>query len=187
MIRSFLAVDLPLALRESMLSATMGLRTPAADVKWVRPEGIHLTLKFLGNIEEGQIEPIVNAVSGVITGQKPLALKAEGAGAFPDLSRPRVIWIGMTGDIERLMVIQKNIEQALSVLGFPTEDRPFTPHLTLGRVRSNKKFLGLTHKIQGLKDINFTPFTVNELILYKSTLRPEGAIYTPLRRLPLIG
>lgn len=187
MIRSFLAVDLPMALRESMLSAAMGLRTPAADVKWVRPEGIHFTLKFLGNIEEGQVEPIVNAVSGVITGQKPLALKAEGMGAFPDLRRPRVIWIGMTGDIERLMVIQKNIEQVLSVLGFPAEDRPFTPHLTLGRVRYNKKFSGLAHKIQGLKDINFTPFTVNELILYKSALRPEGAIYTPLRRLPLIG
>ncbi|MDP2992429.1 MAG: RNA 2',3'-cyclic phosphodiesterase, partial [Deltaproteobacteria bacterium] len=96
MIRSFLAVDLPMALRESMLSATMGLRTTAADVKWVRPEGIHLTLKFFGNIEEGQVEPIVNAVSGVTTGQKPLALKAEGIGAFPDLRRPRVIWIGMT-------------------------------------------------------------------------------------------
>ncbi|MEW6327989.1 MAG: RNA 2',3'-cyclic phosphodiesterase [Thermodesulfobacteriota bacterium] len=187
MIRSFLAVDLPLALRESMISATMGLRTSAADVKWIRPEGIHLTLKFLGNIEEGQIEPIVNAVSGVITDQKPLALKAEGMGAFPDLRRPRVIWIGMTGDIERLMVIQKGIEQALSALGFPAEDRPFTPHLTLGRVRSYKRTSDLAHKIEGLKDINFNPFTVTELILYKSTLRPEGAIYTPLRRLPLIG
>jgi 2'-5' RNA ligase len=187
MIRSFLAVDLPMALRESMVIATMGIRTPAADVKWVRPEGIHLTLKFFGNIEEGQVEPIVNAVSGVITGQKPLTLKAEGIGAFPDLRRPQVIWIGMTGDIERLMVIQKNIEQVLSVLGFPAEDRPFIPHLTLGRVRYNKKSSGLASKIQGLKDINFTPFTVNELILYKSTLRPGGAIYTPLRRLPLIG
>lgn len=187
MIRSFLAVDLPMALRESMVRATMGIRTPAADVKWVRPEGIHLTLKFFGNIEEGQVEPIVNAVSGVITGQKPLSLKAEGIGAFPDLRRPRVIWIGMTGDIERLMIIQKNIEQVLSVLGFPAEDRPFTPHLTLGRVRSYKRASDLAHKIEGLKDINFAPFTVNELILYKSALRPEGAIYTPLRRLPLIG
>lgn len=187
MIRSFLAADPPLTLLESIISATVKLRTYAPDVKWVKPEGIHLTLKFMGNIEEVQIEPIIDVIRPVITNQKPLALSAEGIGAFPNLRRPRVIWVGVVGDRERLMVIQKRIEQSLSALGFPMGNRPFSPHLTLGRIRSGKKVPDLTDRIRELEGITFTPFTVSELVLYKSILRRDGTIYTPLQRLPLVG
>lgn len=187
MIRSFLAADLPMTLRTSIVDATAKLRDSSFDVKWLKPEGIHLTLKFLGGIEEKQIQPIVDAVRPVVINQKPLALRAEGIAAFPNLKRPRVIWIAVTGDTERLKNIQERIEQSLSALGFPAENRPFSPHLTVGRIRSGRKITDLISKIQELAGITFSAFTVNELVLYKSILRPEGAAYLPLQRLPFTG
>ncbi len=187
MIRSFLAADVPPALRESIVCASEKLRSSATDVKWLKPEAIHLTLKFLGNIEEEQIEPIVAAISRVIANQEPLVLKAEGIGVFPNLKRPRVIWVGLVGDTERLITIQTKIELSLSDLGFPAEKRPFSPHLTLGRIRSDKRITDLVRNIQELEGITFAPFTVTELVLYRSILQRDGAIYTPLRRLPFMS
>lgn len=176
-----------MTLRHSIVGATAKLQTSVIGARWLKPEGIHLTLKFIGYIEETQIDPISDAVCQVITDQKPLVLKVEGIGVFPNLKRPRVIWVGLTGDIGRLMLIQKRIEESLSLLGFPVENRPFSPHLTVGRVPSPKKLADLTDRIRELEGITFDSFTVNELVLYQSTLRPTGAIYTPLRHLPFIG
>ncbi|MFH1148322.1 MAG: RNA 2',3'-cyclic phosphodiesterase, partial [Pseudomonadota bacterium] len=155
------------------------------EIKWVNPRGIHLTLKFLGYVEEKMIEPIAVALEGATAGQESLTLKAECIGAFPSLKNPRVVWVGVGGETERLSLIQQRIEEALLKLGFPKEDRPFTPHLTLGRIRPGRKAGDFGAGIEHLKKTSFGPLTVTEVVLYQSVLRPDGAVYTPLKKIAL--
>jgi 2'-5' RNA ligase len=183
--RSFIAVDLDEQTRSKLAAIQGQLKETRAAVRWVNPASIHLTLKFLGNINPTQVEPIVTAASQVVEHEPYLHLCADGLGAFPGLQNPRVVWVGIRGDVERCARIQTGLETALEALGFPREQRAFHPHLTLGRLKNNRNRRSLIDTLGSLKLPEFIPFDVTEIILYKSDLRPTGAIYTKLHCMPL--
>lgn len=185
MIRSFIAIDFPEETRKALEDIQKELKRCGAGVRWVKPGSIHLTLKFLGNIQAAQVEDIALAVAQEIRDQPPITLGAAGLGAFPSLRKPRVIWIGMEGEVQRLTRIQARVENALEPLGFVREKRPFRPHLTIGRVKDHRRLQALIDAMATLDMEPFNSFDADEIILYKSDLRPTGAIYTKLHRMPL--
>jgi 2'-5' RNA ligase len=185
MIRSFIAIDFPEETRSALEDVQERLKQSGAGVRWVKPGSIHLTLKFLGNIQVAQVEDIARAVAREIQDQPPITLRPAGLGAFPSRRKPRVIWIGMEGEVQRLNGIQARLENALEPLGFDREKRPFRPHLTIGRVKDRRRLQSLIDAMAELKIPEFDSFDVTEIILYKSDLRPTGAIYTKLHRVPL--
>lgn len=185
MIRSFIAIDFPDETRKALEDIQKELKQSGAGVRWVKPSSIHLTLKFLGNIHAAQVEEIARAVAQEIRDQPPITLRPAGLGAFPSLRKPRVIWIGMEGEVQRLTGIQARVETALEVLGFAREKRSFRPHLTIGRVKDRRWLQSLVDAMATLDMKPFNSFDADEIILYKSDLRPTGAIYTKLHRMPL--
>ena len=185
MIRSFIAIDFPEETRKALEDIQRELKQCGAGVRWVRPSSIHLTLKFLGNIQAAQVENIARAVAQEIRDQPPITLRPAGLGAFPSRRKPRVIWIGMEGDVQRLSGIQARLENVLEPLGFAREKRGFRPHLTIGRVKDRRRLQPLVDAMATLDMEPFNSFDADEIILYKSDLRPTGAIYTKLHRMPL--
>ena len=187
-IRSFIALELPDDVKETVALIIKRLR-PAQHryVKWVGPDGAHLTIKFLGNIYQSQIPQITGIMKTAAAKVPPLDLKLGGLGMFPNEQRPRVIWVALEGNTEPLATMQREIEQALAPMGFVPENRAFTPHLTLGRVRDNarpeeRKEIAVVVKE---KKIDYeSTFTLREISLMKSTLTPTGAIYNRLDSAP---
>lgn len=184
MIRTFIAIELPEAFRTEALRLTRELKRAGADVKWARPEGIHLTLKFLGNASEEAIPPLAADVGAAVAGFGELNLTASGTGLFPDEKRPRVVWVGLTGDLLRLIELQQIIERTAAGHGFEPENRPFHPHLTVGRIKSPKGARSLVDELKK-QTTNPLDFSAREVIIFKSDLKPTGAEYTALHRLPL--
>lgn len=185
MIRSFIAIDLPEKTREELGLIQEKLKRSKAGVRWVKSSSIHLTLKFLGNIHSAQVDDIAATMTHVVRDEPPLNLCAGGLGAFPSLHKPRVIWVGLRGELERLVHMQARLENGLEPLGFAREQRSFRPHLTIGRVKDRHRLQSLIEAISALELPEFNSFDVAEIILYKSELRPTGAIYTKLHRIPL--
>jgi RNA 2',3'-cyclic 3'-phosphodiesterase len=180
-IRSFLALDPPEEILREIGRVQDKLRKLIhGDVRWVRPEAIHLTLKFFGDIRECDIANI-SAVAGKAAAEVgPLDLTIGGAGVFPDPHRPRIIWLGMSGDVARLTTFQQGMERALREIGFPGEERPFRPHLTLGRIRTPKGLTGLAEALKKGETVTAGRFTASGLCLFKSDLTPRGAVYSRL-------
>jgi len=185
LIRSFLAIELPKPILRKIEEVQGDFRSTHADVRWVNPEKIHLTLKFFGNIEESRIDPIFKFIGEVIRNTHPFSLKVRGVGAFPSLKNPRVIWMGLVNGKEVLASLQKQIEIQLGKIGFQPEDRPFHPHLTLGRMRSSRGKEELVGRMEKHRDEEFGDFKIERVVLFKSDLKPTGPIYTPLRELRL--
>ena len=185
MIRSFLAIELPEPIQRKIGEVQGGLRLSHADVRWTDPEKIHVTLKFFGNIEESRIDPIFKSIDEPILNTLPFSLKVRGVGAFPHLKNPRVIWIGLVDEKEALTSLQKQIETYLEKIGFQPEGRPFRPHLTLGRMKSNRGKEELVGRMEKHREEEFGILKVERVILFKSDLRPSGPIYTPLREMRL--
>jgi 2'-5' RNA ligase len=163
------------------------LKTSHADVKWVSPENIHLTLKFFGNIEESKVDPILQSIGSLIQRTSPFSMKVQGVGAFPHFKNPRVIWMGLRGGKEVLAMFQKELEGTLAKIGFEPEDRPFQPHLTLGRMKSSRGKDDLVGKMEKHREEEFGNVEVEKVVLFKSDLRPSGPIYTALKELRLGG
>jgi len=179
--RSFIAIPLPPAIIERIEKAHKELRALHADVKWVRPQSIHLTLKFLGNIEESQIDAIAEKIQHAAAVYQPWSLPVRNLGAFPSFGNPRVVWVGIEDASGQTIALQQQLEQELSVLGFPQEKRKFSPHLTLGRVRSPRGKKDLVQYLLEEREKAFGTIPVDRVVLFKSELRPSGAIYTALR------
>jgi len=184
-LRLFLALDLPPEVRSALEEVQRGLKGTGADVRWVRIASIHLTLKFLGQVEAGAVEEIRRAVEPAASACPVLSLHPAGAGVFPGPRSPRVVWIGLEGDLERLGALAGEVDLALAGLGFQAEKRPFQPHLTLGRVRSGRHKAGLMEGVLSLAGFRGPEFQARELILFRSELNPAGAVYTALERIPL--
>jgi 2'-5' RNA ligase len=187
LIRSFLAIELPKPILRKIEEVQGDLRSTRADVRWVNPEKIHLTLKFFGNIEESKIEPIFKSIEEPIRNTLPFSLEVRGVGAFPHLRNPRVIWMGLVDGREVLVSFQKQIETQLEKIGFQPEDRPFHPHLTLGRMKSSRGKEELVGRMERHKEEEFGDFQVERVILFKSDLKPSGPIYTLLKEIKLGG
>jgi len=190
-IRAFIAIELPDPVKDSLSSLEDGLR-PAEHpyVKWVNPQGIHLTLKFLGNIATDQVPRIIEAITSASQGLSPLKLQIGGLGAFPNLQRPRVIWVAVTGEVDPLIALQRDIDQALVPLGFAIEKRPFSPHLTLGRLReraSPGERNSIGKLVMATESEGGPSMEVNQISLMRSTLTPSGAIYNRLASIELKG
>ncbi len=185
MIRSFLAIELPEPIQKKITEVQGDLKSSRADVRWVNPGKIHLTLKFFGNIEESRIDPIVKSIEDPIRTTRTFHLRMRGMGAFPHLKNPRVIWMGLVDEKEVLVSFQRQLEIELEKMGFEREGRPFRPHLTLGRVNSSRGRDELVGKIEPYKEMEFGDFEVEKVVFFKSDLRPSGPIYTPLRDLRL--
>ncbi|MEA3385709.1 MAG: RNA 2',3'-cyclic phosphodiesterase [Thermodesulfobacteriota bacterium] len=184
MVRTFLAIDLPSTQRKILEKHQGRWKSAKADVRWIYPSNIHLTLKFLGEIQESSKERVIVACKEVCCLHRGFSLFVNDTGIFPNLRRPRILWIGIGGETDLLCKLQNSIETALEEKGFPREDRAFTPHLTVGRVRSHRKLSRLLEVF--LKDkIAIEPFIVKEVIVYKSQLTPRGPLYSPLARCPL--
>jgi len=180
-IRSFIAIELPDEVRSALTELQTGLqkeKQPA--VKWVDPYGIHLTLKFLGSIAVSQINDVTSAIEQAARGFSPLALEVKDLGVFPNFKRVRVVWVGMGGDISRLKQLQQRLESNLVPLGFARESRPFTPHLTLARVREKASPIEqqrFGQLIAGAKFETAHHFTADSISLMQSQLTTGGAIY----------
>lgn len=187
MVRSFLAVELPEAILNRIGEVQKELKSSSADVRWVIPGNIHLTLKFFGNIEAPEIGSIVKSIEEPVRTTAPISITVRGVGAFPGLKNPRVIWVGLHDEREAFVSFQKRLESELGRIGFPPEDRPFHPHLTLGRMRSNRGKDELVGRMERYREEEFGNFQVDKVVLFKSDLKPTGPIYTRLREVKLGG
>lgn len=184
-IRAFIACDVPETLLEKISSVQDKLKELDAAVSWTKISGIHITLKFLGDIEEGFIDRIASVILEAVKGESPFEIKIKGSGAFPNLKNPRVVWVGVGDDARRLSNIQQALDSGLKAFGYEPDEREFRPHLTLGRVKGAKGRERLSSAISGQKEIEIGSFTVDRVILYKSELKPSGAIYTKLKEIKL--
>ena len=181
MIRSFLAIELPKTILEKIRELQAELKQSRADVRWVGPEKIHLTLKFFGNIEESKIDEIIRNIEEPIRRNPSFFLKVRGIGAFPHLKSPRVIWMGLIDERGVLVPFQKELEGRLEKAGFAPEKRSFQPHLTLGRMNSSRGMDELIWRMEKHQEEEFGELGVERIVLFKSDLRPTGPIYTALR------
>ena len=186
-IRTFLACSPSPEVRGRIiaLQETLKKQIPAGIVSWVKPESIHLTLKFLGNISPVQKNTIQFILADVVATQPVFHLSAEGVGAFPGPSRPKVIWIGLRGETEMLLNLQQQVDRALATSGFPEEDRPFQGHLTLGRVKKTQTDKAIEKSLSLTQNFKGGQFQVDHLAFFQSELTPSGAIYTLLHAFPL--
>jgi RNA 2',3'-cyclic 3'-phosphodiesterase len=188
-IRSFIAIELPEEVKRGLQQMQNRLKSAdPSSAKWVDPNSIHLTLKFLGNVSPDKIEAIVQAMQLAAGNITPFTLEMQGLGAFPNLRRAQVVWAGLIGDIEKLNLLQGNLERTVSPLGFPTEKRAFTPHLTLARVRdyatpAQQQALG--EAIARAKFESSMIIKVSSISLMKSQLSRAGAIYSRLSSVEL--
>lgn len=178
-IRAFLAIRPSDDVLTEIAKVTTELSETGAEVRWVRPEGLHVTIKFLGEVPEGEIAGIDRALEERFAEVGPVEVDAKGLGVFPNWKRPRVVWVGLAGD--GLATLADVTERALAPLGFPPEGREFEPHLTIGRLRGMRGWEALSRALQASRDRSFGIWHVTGATLYKSVLRPEGSIYTPLR------
>jgi 2'-5' RNA ligase len=205
--RAFIAVELPEEIRQEAAALQSDLRGAGADVKWVEPANLHLTLKFLGEIEEAQVTPLTEALRSITHHHSPFTVSLEGIGAFPSTTRPRGIWVGISQGQEALEKLAGQVEEACSpfVLRQACPERsssfdsaqdersrraqherhPFSAHLTIGRVRGPDRLAGLIKKLQVVKFQGSAPAPVNRLTLFQSLLSPHGPTYTPLAEIPL--
>ncbi len=191
-IRSFVAIELNDQIKEELgkTQALLKSRGIADWVRWVRPQGIHVTMKFLGDVPTDRIKEIAVAIKGASGGVGPFSLSFGGLGCFPSGSRPNVIWVGILGDTKTLIHLQSRIDASLAVLGFPPEKRKYTPHLTLGRVgrhvarRERRRLGGLiqTENVDPLGEME-----VHEVSLMRSILSSAGAQYSQLAVVKLEG
>ena len=176
-VRAFLAIPLPRQLQESIRVIQTELQASIAEARWTRPENLHLTLHFFGEIDQETLEKLKVSVLSVKGCQRPFQVEVKGLGAFPNPYRPRVIWLGLKprGQLEQL---HRAIEPCLSQAGLTTDSRPYSPHLTIGRLLGGK--LDLTELFSSMQQKTIESLTVDRLILYESRLRPEGAQHIPL-------
>ena len=198
MIRAFIAVNLAPSVVEEIAKVQAVLRRADGEpgaVRWTRVENMHLTLKFLGNIDQHQVAPILTRLRHVGRDCPAFQVEARQLGGFPSLGRPRVIWAGLhdTANDEDpqgekhfpLPGLNKAIETALSELDFPVEQRDFRPHVTLGRVRSQRGWDRLLPLVQDYRHASFGTSVIDRVSLYRSDLESNGAIYTALGSVPL--
>jgi len=187
-VRSFIAVELPDELKTELVQLQAGLKSgKPTGVKWVDPYGIHLTLKFLGNVAVDKISEITTAIEKAAQGVSPFRLEVEELGVFPNLRRVQVAWVGLGGEVDKLAQLQQRIESNLAHLGFAPESRAFTPHLTLARLRNQASLDERQRFGQLIADTRFEAscaIEVDAISLMRSQLTREGAIYS---RISLVG
>lgn len=187
-IRSFLAFELPKEMKATVSAVSRECRSLFKAVRWVDPAKIHLTVVFLGNIAEDQIDPLGHSVAAVCREHAPFQIALRGVGYFGSRRHPRVLWMGLNGDIDRMEIFRNALQETLRPFGIKTENRPFRPHLTLGRFKKGgRPGTALDEFIGRYRELTSPAEKLEELGLFKSQLKPGGAIYTRLGAWPLVG
>lgn len=187
MIRCFVAVELDDPLRRALADVQRRMRGriekalgPDSRVQWVRPESVHVTLKFLGDVEESRIPDLEAALRRIAAAHPVGTIEVAGLGVFPDVRNPRVLWVGLREGSALIVRLAEAVDRAISEVGFPPESRPFSPHLTLARIKEGGRAVGRALESQGL--LTESPvlgrLPVGALALMQSDLRPSGAVYT---------
>ena len=181
-------MEMPGPVRKALEDVQSSLKQLKIRARWVRAENIHLTLKFLGETRSSQIDAVQKAAAASCIGTGELSLALGRVGAFPSSSRPRVVWVGLEGDIPGLVSLAGRLDRGLQALGFRPEERPFSPHLTIARVRpdaSLQEQAEIGAALSRARPPASLRFTASEVSLIRSQLRPEGPLYTCLARWPL--
>ncbi|MFQ5907007.1 MAG: RNA 2',3'-cyclic phosphodiesterase [bacterium] len=180
MVRTFIAVQISDTVRENLANLIADLRSACADVRWVSPENLHLTLKFLGDLEEKRIDEVAQAVSRACRGFAPFAMSLQALGAFPSPKGPRVVWVGVVKGKDDLISLNESIETELEQMGFEKEKRKYSPHLTIGRLRREGRPVDLAD----ILSVGFDggECVVDRVCVMKSTLTPRGPVYEELQR-----
>lgn len=179
-LRAFVAVPIPDSVIHFLAQIQTRLRSSQINIRWVTKKNIHLTLKFLGNIDPSRIPLIAAQMNAAARLLPSFSLMAKGVGVFPNLHRARVLWVGLTGDCDQLSAIQANLETGLESIGFARESRDFHAHLTIGRLRQRIDGQTIGAVLESLKATTSDPFRVDRLKLYRSMLKPAGAVYSVL-------
>lgn len=191
-IRAFIAIELPepIVAELGKVEAHLKPQMPPESIRWVKADSIHLTLKFLGQVPSDQLELIISSLRAAAALHAPFTLEVKEAGCFPNIHRPRVVWVGLQEHDHRLHALQRAVENAIAPLGYPTEIRDFTPHLTLGRLARDvrpvdQKKIG--EVVQAAEVGSLGKWEIRQVALIKSDLKPGGAEYSVLTRVPLTG
>ncbi len=184
--RLFIAIELPPGIKDSLGSIQKELKQTGADAKWVEPENIHLTLKFLGSVETEKIKDIARILDKISLENRRLSVSLDQLGVFPSLNSARVVWAGVTGKIEDLKNIAQNLDKELSGLKFEKETREFQAHATIARIRSSRNRAALAQKIKDANQ-NFSrqDFSIDNITLFESTLSPHGPTYSIIHQVKL--
>jgi len=186
-LRLFVALDPPAPARDALAAAQARMRAAlgaaAREVKWVEPGNVHLTLQFLGAVDEALAPAVEGAVQAAAAAAQPLSLEVTAAGAVPSPRRPRVLWAGLSGDLAPLSALVADLGARLAPLGFPPESRPWSAHLTLGRARDPHGAAALAPA--AAVAVAPAPWSAREVTLFRSHLSPKGPRYEPLARVPL--
>lgn len=185
--QTFIAIELPQEIKDSLAQLQTELKSTNADVKWVAPQNIHLTLKFLGGIDDKQLEKIIHIIDDVSKEKDKFQITVSSLGAFPEIDSPRVIWIGIDSGDKQVKEITKELEEKIEKIGIPKEDRPFSSHITIGRTRSSLNRQELVRYLKNKADLGGKKldFYVTKITLFKSTLTPKGPIYETLKETSL--
>ena len=183
-VRSFVAILLDDALRAAVASEIARLKVLAPRVGWIAPPNLHLTLKFLGELPPNTLELAKEGLTEAVAGGAPFRLSFQGLGAFPELARPRVLWVGVVEGTQAAQGLQARVEAALARRGFAQEERPYSSHLTIGRVREPRGLAGLQEAMARDAEMEFGRLEVRALSLMRSDLSPAGARYTELAAFP---
>jgi len=182
--RAFIAIELSPEIKDSLEQIQSHLKYSGADVKWIEKDNIHLTLKFLGEIDEKRLQYIKDILDEIGKLSEPFEISLKDIGAFPKIDYPRVVWVGLDKGVAESKILAEKIDEALSKIGFDKKSRPFTAHLTLGRVRSSKNKDALKEKILNCQTSTVDYQLIGCVTLYRSTLTPEGSVYTKLHETP---
>lgn len=189
MLRSFIAIEVPPPVQQAIVRQTEPLRRIIGPqrVRWVAPENIHLTIQFLGDVSPGNLERLAEALRSEVAAHPIFSLTGESIGAFPNARRARVLWVSVQPS-PALQALARSIQNINKRMGYPPEEREFSPHLTIGRVRQQVNATDLNIIRQALESYPvcaFGSFTVDSVSIFKSDLKPDGPIYTRLYSLPL--
>jgi len=182
--RCFVAIELPSEVHRALAALQARLRSLGPAVRWIRPEQIHLTVKFLGEVAEGNSAAVCKVVQGVAARCQPVQIEVCGTGCFPPLGPARIVWAGITGPPQGLVDCQQACEQEFAELGFQPEHRPYRPHLTVGRIRDPRGSQATRSAIDQQAQFAGGTFLAAELVLFQSVLHPSGPTYTVLARAP---
>lgn len=187
--RVFIAVNLPAEAKKELENLTSKLQKFHWPVRWEKQEKIHITLIFLGELQQSKLAKLQSSVEKACLGVKPFEISLKGLGAFPDFVRPRIVWVGLKGDLKSLAALEKGIEKELKNTGTWFDKKPFVPHMTIGRVKrgiSRGALLDLGKKIAKLRKIDFrSKILVESVEIMKSDLFPEGSVYTKLAEIKI--
>jgi 2'-5' RNA ligase len=186
--RTFIAVEISSEVRMRAGRLIGRLEATGANVRWVKPEQLHLTLKFLGDVDLREIPEVCAAVARATATVPPFTLRIAGAGAFPNLGHPRTVWLGADEGVGEMSVLHERIDEALAELGFRAEHRQFRPHLTIGRVRNAESGMSaLAEALSENRDFVAGVIDVDEVVTFSSELERSGPIHEPLATAALEG